>query len=200
MSQESLRRLREDLHTLQAATGLGFPYEPAHVRTAYVFAVSACAAAVLAWLARGFELGWRVAAEAALVFVPVGIYAHLRKISPPADARQVRQLSGFTSLFLAIAVGSVALVVWLVRSRSLTGAYAIVIIGAIFGTHCLTVAARDKRLRSWYFAGIGAVAMPIAYLLTGLPLDFLIAVTLAGAVAGRALVWRSQLRALGRWS
>jgi len=41
--------------------------------------------------------------------------------------------------------------------------------------------------------------MAVVYLLTGLPLDLLITLLLGVCGVGQALVWRSQLRALGRW-
>jgi hypothetical protein len=74
------------------------------------------------------------------------------------------------------------------------------IICAIVGAHLLTGAAKDRRLRSWYVSGAGAVLLPIAFLSTGLPLDLVAFLWLSMCVAGRALVWRAQLRALGRWS
>jgi hypothetical protein len=200
MSQDSLRRLREDLHTLQAVTGLDFPYEPAHVRVGYVLALSAFAAAAFAWLAQDLGLVWRAAAEIALIMVPTGIYAHARRLAPPGDVRHAREVSAFTPLFLLIAVGSIALTVWLVRIQALRSGYAMLLIGAIVGAHMLTAATKDRRLRSWYLAGAGAVLLPITYLASGLPLDFLVCLGLSMGVSGQALVWRAQLRALGRWS
>jgi hypothetical protein len=200
MSQDSLQRLREDLQTLQAATGLDFPYEPAHVRVAYVFALSALAAAALAWLAQGLGPGWRVAAEIALVMIPTGVYATIRKVAPLGDARQAREVSGFTPLFLALSVGSIVLVVWLAKTQGLGSGSAMLIIGVVFAAYLITAATKDKRLRSWHFAGAGAVLLPIAFLSTGLPLDLLIFLMLSISVACQALVWRAQLRALGRWS
>ena len=200
MPQDSIQRLREDLQTLQAATGLDFPYEPVHVRTGYVFALSALAAAALAWLAQGLGIGWRVAAEIALVLVPTGFYATLRKVTPPGDARQAREVSGITPIFLALSVGSIALVVWLAKTQGLASGSAMLIIGAIFSAYSITAATKDRRLRSWYVGGTGAVLWPIAYLSTGLPLDLLFFLGLSILVACQALVWRAQLRALGRWS
>ena len=200
MSQNSIQRLQEDLQTLQAATGLDFPYEPTHIRTGYVFALAALAAAVFSFLAQGLGLGWRLPAEIALVLIPTGIYATIRKVTPPGDSRQAREVSGFTPLYLTIAVGSIALVVWLARTQALKGGYAMLIIGAIFASYSITAATKDKRLRSWYISGAGAVLLPIAFLLTGLPLDFLFFLMLAIGVAGQSLVWRAQLRVLGRWS
>jgi hypothetical protein len=200
MSQDSLQRIQEDLQTLKAATGLEFPYEPAHVRVAYVFALSALAAAVFAFLAQDLWAGWRLAAEVALVLVSTGVYANLRKVPPPGDARQAREVSGFTPLFLALSVGSIALVVWLAKTQGLASGSAMLIIGVIFAAYSVTAATKDKRLRSWYFAGAGAVLVPIAFLATGLPLDLLVFLMLSISVGGQALVWRAQLRALGRWS
>jgi hypothetical protein len=158
------------------------------------------AAAALAWLAQGLGAGWRVAAEIVLVLVPTGIYATAGRVTPPGDARQAREVSAFTPLFLAIAVGSVALAAWLARTQALRSGTAMLIICAIVGAHLLTGAAKDRRLRSWYVSGAGAVLLPIAFLSTGLPLDLVAFLWLSMCVAGRALVWRAQLRALGRWS
>lgn len=125
MSDQHFERLKQDLHTIEAATGLSFPYEPAHVQTAYVMALCALAAAVFAWIARDLAVGWRVAVEITIILAPVALYAHLRRIQAPGDARQAREVSGFTPLYLVVAVGSIALVIWLVRSQALTGAHAL---------------------------------------------------------------------------
>jgi hypothetical protein len=199
MADQQLERLKQDLHTIEAATGLSFPYGSAHVRTAFVMASSALVAAAFAWIARDLLLGWRVAAEITLVFAPVAFYAHMRRVPALGSVRQAREVSGFTLVYLVVATGSIALVAWLVRSDAITGDHALVIVGAICGAYFLTGAAMDKRLRSWYVAAVGAVLVPIIYLVTALPLDLLCALSLAIMSFVGALTWRAQLRKLGRW-
>ena len=199
MAQESLERLRDDLETLQAATGLAFPYERAHVRTTCVFAASAFAAAGLALLTQGVGLGWRVSAELAVLFIPTTLYAHLRKVPAPAEGRQLRELGGFTLVYFVVQIAAIVLAAWLVLTRGLGLAHFLLVVSAVTGAHLLTVAVKDRRQRHLFLAGIGTPLMAVVYLLTGLPLDLLITLLLGVSGVGQALVWRSQLRALGRW-
>ncbi len=167
-------------------------------------AASAFVAAGLALLTQQLMLGWRLAAELALVLIPVGLYAHLRKVPPPGkgrqlEGRQLRELSGLTLLFATLGLGSAVLTLWLVRNQALKPDYALFITSTVCATSCLTLAAKDRRQRSAAVAGIAGLLVPILHLLTGLSWDVLALLALGVALLGQALIWRSQLRALGRW-
>jgi hypothetical protein len=199
MTDPNLERLRDDLQTIREAAGLEFPYQPAHVRTAVVFALSGLVCAVWAWFAHDLPVPFRVLGFASLLFAPVIIYAHVKRIPTPRDPRRVRAETGLSIPYLAVCVGGIVLMLWLVRGHALPPRIALVVLCAMQAVYWCTSASNDRLMRSAWTAGMGIVLLPLLWLWTPLPLDVLVGLFLAAGSLGRAAVWRHELKKLGQW-